>query len=205
MNINRTTDTLPWTEARVSELKKLWTEGKSATEIANTMKGATRAAVIGKVHRLGLAGRGTPENLARRAPSAPEVKRDAYAGNGFNARGGKPKAMPMNLSKSKTDSTPEQRAEHSKVGRTLIEKVVGVANDNAIPLLDRRFGQCSWPVGTPERPAEQMCCGKPIAEDANRSVASYCPDHGRRAVSRTLAGGKPDPDKYERAMRRWAA
>ncbi len=48
-----------WTEERVEQLKTLWTEGLSASQIARVMGGVTRNAVIGKVHRLGLAGRAT--------------------------------------------------------------------------------------------------------------------------------------------------
>ena len=51
---------MAWTEERVEQLKQLWSEGLSASQIANKMGGVTRNAVIGKVHRLGLAGRATP-------------------------------------------------------------------------------------------------------------------------------------------------
>ncbi|MEX2126940.1 MAG: GcrA family cell cycle regulator [Xanthobacteraceae bacterium] len=47
-----------WTDERVEILKALWADGESATEIAVELGGGlTRNAVIGKVHRLGLAGR----------------------------------------------------------------------------------------------------------------------------------------------------
>ncbi|MEM9990065.1 MAG: GcrA family cell cycle regulator [Pseudomonadota bacterium] len=51
---------MAWTDDRVEQLKELWSEGLSASQIANKMGGVTRNAVIGKVHRLGLAGRATP-------------------------------------------------------------------------------------------------------------------------------------------------
>ena len=51
---------MAWTDDRVEQLKQLWGEGLSASQIANRMGGVTRNAVIGKVHRLGLAGRATP-------------------------------------------------------------------------------------------------------------------------------------------------
>ena len=49
-----------WSEDRVEQLKTLWTEGLSASQIARALGGVTRNAVIGKVHRLGLAGRASP-------------------------------------------------------------------------------------------------------------------------------------------------
>ena len=51
---------LNWTDDRVEQLKNLWTEGLSASQIARALGGVTRNAVIGKVHRLGLAGRASP-------------------------------------------------------------------------------------------------------------------------------------------------
>jgi GcrA cell cycle regulator len=55
-----------WTDERVALLRKLWTEGLSASQIAKQLGGVTRNAVIGKVHRLGLAGRATPSRPAKR-------------------------------------------------------------------------------------------------------------------------------------------
>ena len=46
-----------WNDERVEQLKKLWAEGKSASQIAAEIGGVSRNAVIGKVHRLGLSGR----------------------------------------------------------------------------------------------------------------------------------------------------
>jgi len=49
-----------WTDERVELLKKLWTDGLSASQIAAELGNVTRNAVIGKVHRLGLSGRAKP-------------------------------------------------------------------------------------------------------------------------------------------------
>ena len=48
-----------WTDTRTERLKALWADGRSASEIAGLLGEVTRNAVIGKVHRLGLAGRKT--------------------------------------------------------------------------------------------------------------------------------------------------
>ncbi len=58
-----------WSDDRVEQLKTLWTEGLSASQIARALGGVTRNAVIGKVHRLGLAGRASPA-AQRAAPPA---------------------------------------------------------------------------------------------------------------------------------------
>lgn len=49
---------MTWTDERVETLKTMWSEGKSASQIAKELGGITRNAVIGKVHRLGLSNRG---------------------------------------------------------------------------------------------------------------------------------------------------
>ena len=67
---------MSWTDERVELLKKMWSEGQSASQIAKELGSVTRNAVIGKVHRLGLSNRaGTPAA----APSAPEPKPAAPA------------------------------------------------------------------------------------------------------------------------------
>ena len=53
-------DKMAWTDDRVEILTKLWGEGLSASQIARELGDVTRNAVIGKVHRLGLAGRASP-------------------------------------------------------------------------------------------------------------------------------------------------
>lgn len=69
---------MSWTDDRVALLKKLWGEGKTAAEIASTLGGVTRNAVIGKAHRLKLSNRVSPiqQNKKPAAPvkAAPEKK-----------------------------------------------------------------------------------------------------------------------------------
>src|SRR6201999_3705461 len=63
-----------WSDDRVEQLKSWWTEGLSASQIARALGGVTRNAVIGKVHRLGLAGRASPSRAERpRLPMVPKV------------------------------------------------------------------------------------------------------------------------------------
>ena len=59
---------MSWNDERVEILKKLWTEGLSASQIAGRIGGVSRNAVIGKVHRLGLSGRATTSRLKSSRP-----------------------------------------------------------------------------------------------------------------------------------------
>ncbi|RMH48508.1 MAG: GcrA cell cycle regulator, partial [Alphaproteobacteria bacterium] len=70
---------MSWTEERVELLKTMWTEGKSASQIAKALGGVTRNAVIGKVHRLGLSNRnnGAAEKDEPRPAAAAEPPESA--------------------------------------------------------------------------------------------------------------------------------
>ena len=76
-----------WTDERVELLKKLWAEGLSASQIAAELGGVTRNAVIGKVHRLGLAGRAkstrssTPRPRAKPRAPKPTPRLPQFSGN----------------------------------------------------------------------------------------------------------------------------
>ena len=96
---------MSWTDERVELLKKLWSDGLSASQIAGELGGITRNAVIGKVHRLGLSGRAksTSTGAARprkaRAPSMLRIGRVAIRGNTALAHvSPPPKATRMTLS-----------------------------------------------------------------------------------------------------------
>ena len=70
-----TNQKLPWTEDRVEQLKKMWAEGLSASQIAAKLAGGvTRNAVIGKVHRLGLSNRNGGGGSSAEAPAKAEPK-----------------------------------------------------------------------------------------------------------------------------------
>src|SRR5882724_10830008 len=78
---------ITWTDDRVELLKRLWSEGLSASQIAGELGGITRNAVIGKVHRLGLSGRAkapsssVPRQRKPRAPSMFRAPRTMMRGN----------------------------------------------------------------------------------------------------------------------------
>lgn len=64
-----------WTDDRVSDLKKLWSSGLSASEIAAELGTMTRNAVIGKINRLGLSGRlKYPRRSNEGQPRKPRIK-----------------------------------------------------------------------------------------------------------------------------------
>jgi GcrA cell cycle regulator len=59
---------MSWTDERIERLKTLWSQGVTASHIADELGGVSRNAVIGKAHRLGLQSRPSPVK-----PNEPET------------------------------------------------------------------------------------------------------------------------------------
>ena len=51
---------MSWTDERIDQLRRLWGQGMTASQIAEDLGGVSRNAVIGKAHRLGLEARPSP-------------------------------------------------------------------------------------------------------------------------------------------------
>jgi GcrA cell cycle regulator len=62
---------MSWTDERIDRLKKMWSDGATASQIADELGGVSRNAVIGKAHRLGLQSRPSP--VKANEPAAPGV------------------------------------------------------------------------------------------------------------------------------------
>lgn len=157
---------MAWNESSVELLKKLWEEGLSASQIAECLNGVTPAAVIGKVHRLGLSGR-TP---------------------GRRERPHKPQQPKTNKVRGSTVPRNTTRARFTNVGnpalRTLYESAepyVETQEELAIPIKERKHVgtletcSCRWPIGDPQKPGFHFC-GKQKVDGL-----PYCEFHALRA------------------------
>lgn len=152
-----------WTDERVELLKKLWSDGLSASQIAAELGGVTRNAVIGKVHRLGLSGR-----AKALAPSAPRPRKPRPASNGAAH------ARPM--VHGNTALAPVIRPVIEPEPEEILDPVA-----NVIPMADRctildltEF-TCRWPVGEPGK-ADFFYCGS-----RTKTGLPYCAYHSRIA------------------------
>lgn len=186
--------TFNWTSSAEAEMKRLYVdEGKSASEVAKALGGGcTRNAVIGKAHRLGWMKehRQKPAAAGLRAPG---VKRDRSTGaivQNIAARTppkpgqqNRPAVAFGNIEVVNAAETEKRRTAHRAHGEKIIDGFAAPANDTAILLMERRRFQCAWPVGEPERPAQQMCCGLPVQEGVGTALESYCAAHQQRAAS----------------------
>jgi GcrA cell cycle regulator len=160
-----------WNDERVDLLKKLWSDGLSASQIAGRLGGVTRNAVIGKVHRLGLSGRATTSRMKSHRPRARSQATKRLMKPRF-ANLGNPALRQLYL------------------GDT--EPYVPSAEELVIPLADRRSIQtlteacCRWPIGDPQQPDFHFCGKKKVVG------LPYCEFHARRAFQ------PPQPRRRER-------
>ncbi len=161
-----------WTDERVEQLKKLWTEGLSASQIAARLgAGVTRNAVIGKVHRLGLAGRGQPQRSAE--PRAPRKQREPS----LAPRAGS--SLPRLPNAGNTALKPIMRAATQPRPQALPEpqplRLVDLPQDGRVTILHLSDKTCKWPIGDPG--SEEFCfCGH-----SPRDGSPYCEYHARLA------------------------
>ena len=95
---------MSWTDERVETLKRMWSEGQSASQIAKELGGVTRNAVIGKVHRLGLSNR--EEGVAEAPPAAAPAPEPAKVEAKAKPAAPKPKAPAPKPEPVKAEAKP---------------------------------------------------------------------------------------------------
>ena len=151
---------MSWTEERVELLRKLWIEDFSASRIAAELGGVSRSAVIGKIHRLGLAGRGQPTSCAKR-----QCKPRA-------SQGGQRLWRALSIGNTALKAEPEV---HCKAAvQPFPSAVVPIAKKLSLDKLTERT--CKWPIGDP-RGKDFHFCGHDSLE-----ALPYCRDHVRIAA-----------------------
>ena len=148
---------MSWDDNRIEQLKKLWSEGLSASQIAAELGGVTRNAVIGKVHRLGLSGRAKakPASVARPRKVVKAAARTAT----ISVRG--------NL------AVVEMLEAVAEVAPARDNVVIPISR--RISIMELREGLCRWPIGDPLQ-ADFVYCGADCG--AGRT---YCEAHARIA------------------------
>jgi GcrA cell cycle regulator len=165
---------MSWTDERVEALRAMWSEGKSASQIAKELGGVTRNAVIGKVHRLGLSNR--VGGLEREDEAAidpvverPEPERAPEAATPQPAaRPGGKEAVPVRP-KPAGQATPPQPAP-SEISAEALANLAEVAKKaRRLSLMQLSERTCKWPVGDPATDDFWFCGlptvpGKPYCE-----------------------------------------
>ena len=119
---------ITWTDERVELLRKLWLEQFSASRIATELGGVSRNAVIGKIHRLGLWGRGQPTRSVKRQRKPASVRHRVY--------------RPLTIGNKAPKAEPESKA-------------VPIAKKLTLETLTEQT--CRWPIGNPRAEDFHFC------------------------------------------------
>jgi GcrA cell cycle regulator len=189
---------MSWTDERVDLLKKMWSEGQSASQIAKELGGVTRNAVIGKVHRLGLSNRvsGTPgASAAAKATPEPVNSTEAEASPAAQPRKPETRSAPAEPETPDAVTEPEPAPRPSNVtplrkqivpaGQPLppqpsaneispeaLAKVHEVEKTaKRISLMELTERTCKWPIGDPATD-DFYFCGLPVQQGK-----PYCEAH----------------------------
>ncbi|HVN01095.1 MAG TPA: GcrA family cell cycle regulator [Caulobacteraceae bacterium] len=164
---------MEWNEERIEALTKMWREGLSASQVARQLGGVSRSAVIGKVHRLGIAGRDAPAR-PHNVGGRPSTRVRASAGGVRRAPSLAPRAPRI-------------------VAPAQPRVVFNVPPTATIQTLTEHA--CRWPIGEPDQPGFGFC-GR-----LRTGPGAYCAGHAPMAVRRRDAPMKSN--EIERIVSRF--
>jgi GcrA cell cycle regulator len=174
---------MSWTDEKVELLRQLWLDGRSASQISAVLgQGLTRNAVIGKVHRLGLAGRAKSSSPASPGSSgtprtAPPRRMAARATNGGGGGGSVVSAGGVSSGHMVHGNTVMAMMHDTAVEAqpSRVKEDVVVPMSLRVTIVELKEAMCRWPLGDPTS-GEFRYCGSPAP-----GAAPYCTYHGKLA------------------------
>lgn len=169
---------MSWTDERVELLKKLWADGLSASQIATKLGEVTRNAVIGKVHRLGLAGRATTSRIRTARPRSNIAL--------FPARSSQVQYRTFGNTAIKVAPQPQERkAPAAAIIPLRAIPELEPAPDGQVKLVDLKESMCHWPIGDPMEEGFHFCGRR------KSFGVPYCEHHAAIAYN-PIARKRPD-------------
>lgn len=179
---------MTWTDARIAQLTRLWTEGVSAAGIAEALGDVSRSAVLGKLHRLRLLGSRKPASAPRRYDGPPPARVGPVAGHALRSASVPRQEPPAKATPPEPPRSPWREAVFAPLAGTTPR-----------PWLSREFGECAFPVGG-EADALVSCCA------AVKPRSAYCPAHHAIVFkSGAPAALAAEQRRWTQAAERWAA
>jgi GcrA cell cycle regulator len=168
-----------WTDERVELLKRLWADGLSASQIATKLRDVSRNAVIGKIHRLGLAGRATTSRIRTTRPRSsialfPKRSPQAQCRTFGSAA---TKVAPLPLPAAQEIAPKFQLTAAAPVHLLRVVPDHEATPDSRLKLLDLKDNMCHWPIGDPKEKNFHFC-GRRRSFDA-----PYCEHHAAIAYN----------------------
>lgn len=167
---------MSWTDERIEELRKLWADGLSASQIASTLGGVSRNAVIGKIHRLGLSGRVKAQGRSapRRTPMAPREHKQTPTPPA-PPTAAQPRVMAVGTAVVKVVEreayVPAPVPEPAPA--PMLAEVVPLRG--GATLMDLKSSSCRWPMGDPSDPNFRYCGARSNVNE------TYCAAHAEIA------------------------
>lgn len=158
---------MSWTDERIEVLRKLWADGMSASQIASSLGGVTRNAVIGKIHRLGLSGRVKAPQARTNRPRAGATAAAPVAMTAAAKPAAAPRVMAAGAVAVKVVEEPEM--ETAPVPAEVVSMSAGIT------LMDLSASTCRWPVGDPSVANFRFCGARCAPGD------TYCRAHSEQA------------------------
>lgn len=179
-----------WTEERTEQLKKLWAEGLSASQIASTIGNVTRNAVIGKVHRMGLSARSKPTcvNVAKRHKTQTEASSSCQSEpSPFSPSQPQSARVHRTSDPGVKDHNTHNRNSHPRIRQD--EDTRQTPSKERKTILELTEYTCKWPIGDPGSEDFYFCgckssMGLPYCEHHTR--IAYQPLHDRRKDRRAI-------------------
>jgi len=187
---------MSWTDERVETLRRMWAEGQSASQIAKELGGVTRNAVIGKVHRLGLSNRATPEGARPASVPRETVVEQEASGTAAPAREDIPEPVAADTDMPEDEveipAAPAERNGALPVRRPVVpagqplppqptaseispEALASVREverkARRLTLMELTERTCKWPIGDPAT-EDFWFCGLPT-----QTGKPYCDAH----------------------------
>jgi GcrA cell cycle regulator len=177
---------MSWTDERIDRLKDLWSNGMTASQIADELGGVSRNAVIGKAHRLGLQSRPSPVKpnepvpapVAQPPAAEPAPPRSQAEAPASEAQPAAPAQAPLPQIRSigpggflRQGPGDQQSPIPPAPPRRLVPAKPSAEVADKTSLLDLNEKICKWPLGHPGEPDFHFC-GRP----ANPGFP-YCVEH----------------------------
>ncbi|SCX20410.1 GcrA cell cycle regulator [Agrobacterium sp. DSM 25558] len=165
-----------WTDERVERLKRLWSEGLSASQIAAQLGGVSRNAVIGKVHRLNLPGRAKAGGtVATTRPAAKRPAAAAAAPRATNFQARPAAARPTIRTAGATALKDEMGVNTAQVLEYVPVSNASLPTSLRLTLTELTERTCKWPVGDPLKDDFHFCGCE------SHESSPYCKFHAKMA------------------------
>ena len=169
-------------DKNIEMLERLWGDGLSASQVASQLSVATgktvsRSAVIGKVHRLRLAGRDTATRNITRVYRKSKKSKPKPASSNLPGQPAKPRVSAATAALAALDGAKPDLY----VAAVYEELVIPLDKRKTVGTLEEC--DCRWPIGDPQH-EDFHFCGHGKVEGL-----PYCEFHSRRAYRPVAATG----------------